>query len=168
MHPLRARHHDTEDVRDIARAIDDRVRVLRPDAWFWDDAFHSAFVVNYGSSSIYELWSAGIRSAVVCNFEGTARSEKFAAFRSVFIDDHDEYREFVAEEEWRSLRLDSLAREVSDAYEALCDGRATERAAEIVTGGSSRCRACIRWLSSGSASACARDATVRGRTSRSP
>jgi hypothetical protein len=136
VHPLRARHHDTGDVRAVADAIDPSIEVLAPDAWFWDDAFASAFVVNYGSSSIYELWSAGIRSAVVCNFEGSARSGKFAFFDSVFIDSHDEYRAFVAEERWRTLELDPLAREVSDAYAELCDGRATERAARIVTEGS--------------------------------
>jgi hypothetical protein len=135
VHPLCARHHDLADVEKVAAEIDDRIGVLPPDAWFWDDAFHSAFVVNYGSSSIYELWSAGIRSAVVCNFEGTARSEKFAAFESVFIDSHEEYADFVDRERWRSLELDPLAAEVAAAYESLCDGHATERAVELVEGG---------------------------------
>jgi hypothetical protein len=134
VHPLRARYHDLRDVEALAREIDPRIGVLAPDEWFWDDAFHSAFVVNYGSSAIYELWSAGIRSAVVCNFEGAARSEKFASFESVFIDTHDDYVDFVARERWRDLELDPLAGEVAEAYESLCDGRSTERAAELIEG----------------------------------
>jgi hypothetical protein len=134
VHPLRARHHDLADVEALAREIDPGIGVLAPEDWFWDDAFHSAFVVNYGSSAIYELWSAGIRSAVVCNFEGTARSEKFAAFDGIFIDTHPDYVDFVARERWRDLELDPLAAEVAEAYESLCDGRSTERAAELIEG----------------------------------
>jgi hypothetical protein len=134
VHPLRALHHDLADVETVAREIDPGIEVLAPDDWFWDDAFHSAFVVNYGSSSVYELWSAGIRSAIVCNFEGTARSEKFAVFESVFVDTHEAYVDFVEDERWRSLELDPLAAEVAAAYEELCDGHATEDAAELIEG----------------------------------
>lgn len=143
VHPLRARHHDTDDVGRVAQEIEDAhgtprgaIRVLGPDAWFWDDAFASAFIVNYGSSSIYELWSAGITSAVVCNFEGAARSGRFSLFDGVFLDSHDAYRDFVARAGWRDLRLDPLAARVSAAYAELCDGRAVERAALRVTGAS--------------------------------
>lgn len=141
VHPLRARHHDLEDVAEIAEAIEDRhgaargtITCLGPEAWFWDDAFRSAFVVNYGSSSIYELWAAGIGSAVVCNFEGTARSRKFELFPSIMLDSHAQYAEFVREGRYASLELDPVAAETASAYAELCDGHATDRAGEIVTG----------------------------------
>lgn len=134
VHPLRARHHDLEEVAAVVERIGgDAIRVLGPEDWFWEDAFRSAFVVNYGSSSNYELWSAGIRTALVCNFEGAARSGKFSLFESLFIDTHEDYEAFVREERWRGLELDPLAAEVAAAYERLCDGRAAERAAEVVT-----------------------------------
>jgi hypothetical protein len=143
VHPLRARHHDYEDVMEVSRRIEaangiepGTIRCIGPRGWFWDEAFRAAFVVNYGSSAIYELWSAGVRSAVVCNFEGRARSEKFSAFEGIFLDEHEAYRDFIEQERFRRLRPGPLAQEVSRAYQGLCDGRATERAARFIATGS--------------------------------
>jgi hypothetical protein len=142
VHPLRARHHDYDEVVEVSRQIErangiepGTIRCIGPRGWFWDEAFRAAFVVNYGSSSIYELWSVGVHSAVVCGFEGRARSEKFSLLEGIVIHEHADYREFIARERFRRPQRGELAEEVARAYEQLCDGRATELATRSIVAG---------------------------------
>jgi hypothetical protein len=139
VHPLRARDHDAPDVERIARRLelrhglaDGSIGVLGPEDWAWDRLLGAALVVGYGSSSLYELWSAGIRSAVVCDFEGTARSEKFRLFPSIVLESHVQYVSLMSTGGYRTLELDPLAELISHAYAELGDGGATERAVRAV------------------------------------
>lgn len=139
VHPLRAAGHDTPDVERIARAIErdhgyvsGSVGVLGPAAWHWPVALRAALVVSYGSSALYELWSAGVERAVVCNFEGRARSERFSLFESVFIETHDQYAHLLSEGAWGDVRPTGFAADVAAAYAELGDGQATARAVDLV------------------------------------
>lgn len=141
VHPFRARFHDEDDVRAVFAELERRhglasgaVAVLGPHASYWPTARRSAVILNYGSSSLYELWSAGLRAAIVCNFEGTARSEKFGMFPAIFFDRHDDYVDWLRAGTHRRMELDPLGERIFDAYHALHDGRATERSADLVLG----------------------------------
>ncbi|MBI4341823.1 MAG: glycosyltransferase family 4 protein [Candidatus Omnitrophica bacterium] len=139
IHPLRARHHDEDDVRRLIAEIErahalpaGAIRCLGPDAWFWDEAFQSAFILTYGSSSLYELWAAGLRRVVVAHFEGTARSRKFELFPSLGLETHEAYAEFIRAKRYETLPNDPLARTAAEAYAALWTGEATRTAAETI------------------------------------
>jgi hypothetical protein len=139
VHPLRARFHDEPDVKAVAEEVERRhglasesIGVLGPESSAWPVAQRSAVILNYGSSSLYELWSAGIRTAIVCNFEGRSRSEKFDLFPAIFFDRHTRYVDWLRAGDFRRLELDPLAERVFTAYRSLHDGHATERAAHLV------------------------------------
>ena len=76
IHPLHARYHGLDDLKEIAADVETRnglspgsIRIT--DDWFWNYAFKSVFALTFGSSSIYELWAAGIKNVYVANFLGT-------------------------------------------------------------------------------------------------
>ncbi|MBI3090349.1 MAG: hypothetical protein HYY96_06740 [Candidatus Tectomicrobia bacterium] len=144
IHPLRARHHDLADVQaifaDIARERrlpSGCVEWLGPEAWYWESAFRSRVILTFGSSSIYELWSAGLRNVYVCNFEGKARSEKFSFFESIFLDSYAAYLKRI--EAWAGAEAtacretDPVTDEVFRAYSCLFTGRAVETAYRLIT-----------------------------------
>lgn len=141
IHPLRARDHDGADVEELARGLEARhgvaegtIDVLGPDEWAWSRILGAALVAGYGSSSLYELWSAGLRNAVVLDFEGTARSRRFRLFPSIVLGSHVEYVSLVTEGRFRTLELDPLADTIARAYAELFDGRATARALAAAEG----------------------------------
>ena len=140
VHPLRARYHDLEDleilVRDVEREnglAEGSIELIGPKDWFWDAAFRSAFILTFGSSSIYELWSAGLKNVYVCNFEGTARSRKFGFFSSVFLDTYEAYLAISERSDRFSPNLDSLTGQVFDSYHRLFDGTGTRTACNSIT-----------------------------------
>jgi hypothetical protein len=140
VHPLRARYHDLEDleilVRDVERKnglAEGSIELIGPKGWFWDAAFRSAFILTFGSSSIYELWSAGLKNVYVCNFEGTARSRKFGFFSSVFLDTYDAYLAIAERSERFSPKLDSLTDQVFESYHRLFDGASTRTGCDSVS-----------------------------------
>ena len=139
IHPLRARFHDLKDVTEIVAAVEREngfdagsIVCAGPEAWYWEYAFKSSFILTFGSSSVYELWSAGLRNVFVCNFEGQSRSRRFDFFESVFIESYRQYLKLISTESFRNLALDSLTAEVFEAYHSLFDGRSTDTAYELI------------------------------------
>ncbi len=139
IHPLCARFHDLPDVEKVAREIEahhrlpaDSILCIGPESWYWKYAFQSRFILTFGSSSVYELWSSGLSNVFVCNFEGGVRSQKFRFFNSIFIDGYEEYLDFVSAEVFRHRPLDALATQVFDAYHSLFDGQATRKVCGLI------------------------------------
>lgn len=139
VHPLRAQYHDLEDLDVLVRQIeckyglaDGSIELIGPKDWFWDVAFRSAFILTFGSSAIYELWSAGLKNVFVCNFEGQARSSKFTFFKSICINSIESYRELTSEQERYVPTFDSLTEEVFSAYNILFNGCAVVHAKEMI------------------------------------
>jgi hypothetical protein len=140
IHPLRAQFHDLADVQEIVEDIvheneldEDSIICIGPESWYWDYAFKSSFILTFGSSSIYELWSAGLRNVFVCDFEGSTRSQKFRFFDSIFIDSYEEYLDFVNVEASRHRPLDALTAQAFEAYHGLFNGQATQTAYELIS-----------------------------------
>lgn len=139
VHPLRAQYHDLKDLEILAREVEQEngleentIELIGPKGWFWDAAFHSAFILTFGSSSIYELWSAGLKNVYVCNFEGNARSQKFGLFSSVFLNTYETYLAISESAKCYSPELDSLTSQVFESYHRLFDGLSTKTACESV------------------------------------
>jgi hypothetical protein len=140
IHPLRAKFHDLADVQGIVKDIvrengldAESIICIGPESWYWDYAFRSSFILTSGSSSIYELWSVGLRNVFVCDFEGSARSQKFRFFDSICIDSYEEYLDFISTEAFRHRPLDELTAQAFDAYHGLFNGQATQTAYELIS-----------------------------------
>lgn len=135
VHPLRAKFHDLCDLTVLAREVEqendlapDCIKIIGPKDWFWGDAFASAFILGFGSSSLYELWCAGLKNVYVGNFEGTARSQKFDFFNSIFLNTHDEFLRLVDDENAWAPKMDVLTANAFDGYHRLFEGDAVKTA----------------------------------------
>ncbi len=139
VHPLRAVYHDYEDVAEIISDFEvshglkeGDIRILQPDEWYWDYAFKSSFILTFGSSSIYELWSAGLVNVFVCNFFGKERSGKFEFFENISIDSYDSYLNFVKSGSYFIDDSVPLTREVYQQYADLFTGKSTQTAYNFI------------------------------------
>lgn len=140
IHPLRAKFHDLNDVKTILRGIErennldeQSMLCIGPESWYWQYAFRSSFILTFGSSSIYELWSAGLSNVFVCDFVGRARSQKFRFFDSIFIPSYDAYLEFVTNEGVRDQQFDGLTSQVFEGYRGLFNGQAAQTAYQLIS-----------------------------------
>jgi hypothetical protein len=140
VHPLRARYHDLSDLSEIISSLEKdyslesgSICCIAADSWYWQYAFESSFILVFGSSSLYELWSTGLKNVFVCNFEGKERSKKFGCFESVFINTYEEYLEFIRTEAFQYTEFDPLTSQVFDAYHSLFNGQATQTAYELIS-----------------------------------
>ncbi len=129
VHPLRARFHDIEDLKQLAMEVEREhglpggsIGLLGPTDWSWDTAYRSALILTFGSSAIYELWSAGLKNVFVCNFQGSARSGRFDFFRSVFLDSYEAYLESIENPSRPDPSRDSLTARVQSAYHEVYRG----------------------------------------------
>ncbi len=139
IHPLRAMYHDFDDVAEIISEIEvnrglhqSAIQILRPDEWYWDYAFKSRFMLTFGSSSIYELWSAGLENVFVCNFFGKERSGKFEFFDNIIIDSYDSYLNFVESGNFSIDESNPLTKEVFKQYSDLFTGESTKTAFDFI------------------------------------
>ncbi len=134
IHPLRARFHDLADVQKIIRQIEierklprESIQSIGPEAWYWPYALRSRFVLTFGSSSIYELWTVGLSNVFVSSFLGDAsRTKKFEFFDSIYLNSKDEYLAMV-NGGYRDRELDALAAQVFDSFRDLFRGDVVER-----------------------------------------
>lgn len=129
VHPLRAKFHDKNDlevlVGEITKSynlVNDSIKILSPQELYWNTAFNSRFVLTFGSSSVYELWSAGITNVYVCNFQGPERSVKFEIFDEIFINSYESYLKFVDQDSHDICLENKLTMSVISAYGELFDG----------------------------------------------
>ena len=139
IHPLRAEFHDFVDVSRILSEIErehglkpGQIKCIKPGVWYWEHAIKSEFILSFGSSSIYELWSAGLRNVFVCNFTGKARSQKFEFFDSIVINSYDEYQEMIETGEYARRELNELAEDVFSIYSSSFNGKSALNAAELI------------------------------------
>jgi len=139
IHPLRARYHDWED---LVILIDEFERgnklekgsigLIGPEDWFWNLAFNSTLVLTFGSSSIYELWSAGVKNVFVCNFEGVSRSQKFDIFDSIFIDSYEDYLDLLKNPNAWNPVFDQTTEQIYNAYNDLFLGSSVDNALSFI------------------------------------
>jgi len=139
IHPLRAEYHDFVDVSRILFEIErehdleaGQIKCLEPGVWYWEYAMNSEFILTFGSSSIYELWSAGLRNVFVCNFTGRSRSQKFEFFDSIVIDTYDEYLGMIESGDYAGRELNKLGEEVFKVYYNSFDGQSAQSAADLI------------------------------------
>jgi len=139
VHPLRARFHDEADVCEILRAIEHdhgfasgMIECLGPRTSFWEHVAQSRFVLTWGSSSVYELWAAGFDNALVCNFDGTARSRKFELCDSIFLDSYEDFEALLQPERRCAPPFDPYTSELFAAYSRTFDGRAVAIAYDAI------------------------------------
>lgn len=137
VHPLHARYHGLADLKAIAEDVE-QSHGLKPnsiditDAWFWSRAFKSAFILTFGSSSIYELWAAGMKNIYVGNFFGQARSKRFSYFPGIYLDTYEGYLDFIKKKRFEESVFNEFTLQVINAYADLFDGNATNRAADLI------------------------------------
>jgi len=127
VHPLRAIYHDKDDLDLLTAKFNSKYRnkieILSADSWHWDHAYDSKFILTFGSSSIYDLWSAGIKNVFICNFFGEDRSKRFNYFDSVFINSHDDYIELVQKfANGKKIVFDQFTNKVMHSYSSICNG----------------------------------------------
>ena len=130
VHPLRAKFHDIADLVLLAREVEEEavidrnsIQFLDAKDWYWDTAYQSKFILNFGSTSIFELWSAGMKNVYICNFEGKERSRKLDFFKSSVLETYHEYVNFVKNADRHEPKLDPFTKEVMSTYHALFEGR---------------------------------------------
>ena len=141
VHPWRARYHDLEDLRIITADLERRrglkvgsIQLIGPREWYWDCAIRSAFILSFGSSSLYELWGAGIHKVYVCHFSGTIRSGLFEFFDSIFIKSHAAYRDFLENARYLNRKHDDFTKSIMTSYSDLFDGKACKKAYDLIVG----------------------------------
>jgi len=139
VHPLRARYHDVEDLRTLSDQIErennlteNSIRIMQPLSWVWETVSESIFVLSFGGSGIYELWSAGVRNVYICGFEGTSRSRKFDIFDCCVLNSYREYENLLETSAAKIPNFDNLTDRVINAYQNLFDGNATSRVIEEI------------------------------------
>jgi hypothetical protein len=124
IHPLRALYHDFDDLIELSKIVENEnnlpnnsIQILGPKEWVWSIAFNSCFVITFGSSAVYELWSLGIKNVYVCGFISAVRSQRFNYFDSVFIDSIDKYNSLINNPEInRCPSFDEITNSVFSAY----------------------------------------------------
>jgi hypothetical protein len=127
IHPLRARYHDLDDMEKLSQIIerdnqfpDGSIQILGPKESFWDVAFDSSFIITFGSSAIYELWSVGIKNVYIFDFIGSERSRRFSYFESVFVKSSDEYHSIIDQSKGQSTpSFDDFTKKIFKGYSSL-------------------------------------------------
>jgi hypothetical protein len=93
---------------------------LGPKESFWDVAFDSSFIITFGSSAIYELWSVGIKNVYIFDFIGSERSRRFSYFESVFVKSSDEYHSIIDQSKGQSTpSFDDFTKKIFKGYSSL-------------------------------------------------
>lgn len=120
IHPLCACYHDYEDVSFLLKTSKENkfqnIKIIKRDEPYFEYAFLSKFILTFGSSSLYELWSVGIKNVMICNFFGQERSQKFNFFKSIFLNTYDEYENFINNFNINSIRYDNFTTSIIDSY----------------------------------------------------
>jgi hypothetical protein len=95
VHPLFAKYHSFKDLNiiknDLVKEDKNYEKFIITEDIYWDYAIKSKFILTLGSSSLYELYAAGINNVVVINFFGEKRSSLFKMFDNIIINSIDEY-----------------------------------------------------------------------------
>lgn len=134
VHPLSAKYHDLPDLQLLVGKVERRyglpgnsIHLIGPEEYYWGAAFDSVFILTVGSSSIHELWSAGLDNVFVLNYADNWRLSRYNMFDEIFIDGMDAYASFVSTKKWESTILSDFTRRVFNSYACLFDGRAVDR-----------------------------------------
>ncbi len=98
VHPLAARHHFKEDILTILKSLSedksDFSKVIVEEDDYYKYVYESDTVVTFGSSSLYELFSIGMRNIIICAFFGDERAKRFSCMKEISIDSKMEYDNF--------------------------------------------------------------------------
>lgn len=137
VHPLRAQYHDLVDIQRLISDLEREQRInpgtivcLAPEASYSEYARNSQYILTYGSSAVYELWSAGLTQVMVCHFEGKSRSQKFRMFPTITMDTYSDYLSFLKTKQ--PLQLDPFTQSIADSYASLTTGQATATAGKCL------------------------------------
>ncbi len=134
-HPLASRYHFKEDVLEIVFSLSkedsDFSRVIVEGENFYKYVYESASFMVSGSSSIYELFSMGIKNVIIYNFFGRSRTNRFSAMKDIFINSKDEYKDFWKDKKEGSIsgvyKKSPLLNKIRESYSALFTGDISKR-----------------------------------------
>ena len=71
IHPLCAQYHDYDDLKYLLtkqNSLYNKIHLIRRDDTYVNYAKSSRFILTFGSSSLYELWSIGIKMHMFVTF----------------------------------------------------------------------------------------------------
>lgn len=122
IHPLCAQYHDYDDLKYLItnqNSLYNKIHLIRRDDTYVNYAKSSRFILTFGSSSLYELWSIGIKNAYVCNFLGEERSQKFSFFKSIFLEKYEDYLKLISNSDSEETKKDTFTNDIINAYSDL-------------------------------------------------
>ena len=122
IHPLCAQYHDYDDLKYLLtkqNSLYNKIHLIRRDDTYVNYAKSSRFILTFGSSSLYELWSIGIKNAYVCNFLGEERSQKFSFFKSIFLEKYEDYLKLISKSDSEEAKKDTFTNDIINAYSDL-------------------------------------------------
>lgn len=136
-HPLYAIYHSIEDLRYIIKELsqdDPRYNeVVVTDDGYWRWAFYSKFIITFGSSSIYELFSRGFKNVCIVNWLGKERSSKFSFLTDITINSYEDFLEMVKNNSFPEIDIDST-NNIFEAYHSIHKEKSTEKIYKVILG----------------------------------
>ena len=135
-HPLPARFHTFADLKYIVDKLSKehklagKIHVINEA--FWPYAQKSRGILCFGSSGIYELYSAGFSNVVICGWLGDSRSKKFSMFDSVFARSERDVLEMLKEGDFENRIHGGLLGDIFCAYSRLHNNSNAEKAASLI------------------------------------
>lgn len=119
-HPLCAQFHDQKHVELVIERLSCKDNRFRNVAVISDSylpyAKNAQWIITFGSSGIYELYSLGLDRVLVLNFFGKVRSQKFSYFENAFVESSGQYKSILKNDD---LILTGTNKEIFQAYESL-------------------------------------------------
>jgi hypothetical protein len=120
IHPLAAQYHFQKDIEKIINEITlnniDFNQVIIENDNYFKYLDETKYIVLFGSSGVYELFSLGIKNLLICDFYGKDRSSKFKFFNDVFISSIDEYKKIFNNLQEININEATLYHDVYSSY----------------------------------------------------
>jgi hypothetical protein len=93
IHPWHAIYHGYNDMLKILKLsnLEKKIFVMKPNESFVKILSQAKFVIVFGSSTVYELWSYGYNRIFFINFYGKKRSNKFSFLKKNFFNTKNQY-----------------------------------------------------------------------------
>jgi len=100
-HPLAAKFHKKQDLLKIISEIKSEFKIINKIVvidTIYDQINYikkSKIIFTFGSSSIFELWSVGIKNIKVLSFFSKSRSDQFKYFFELFVRNYENYKNII-------------------------------------------------------------------------
>lgn len=96
IHPLHAKFHGIADIKNILKEKEiNQVKLIGPEKQYFKELKNCKFVISFGSSSSYELWSLNYKNIFYCNFYGKIRTDKFKFLKKQFFCSNNDFSKII-------------------------------------------------------------------------